>query len=150
MQGVPTDEETIAKFRAAYLYSGNASKCARDLNLPERTGRWIAEWLSEQPDFAEDRRKLRARALEELIAMRTRVAETAAERFEDDLFIPEVGEGSNVTIIDKRPDYAKVVLEAEKNAHNLAKIEIEQRNPERQPVEVHVHLKPDDEPPDAG
>jgi hypothetical protein len=122
VQGVPTDEATLAEFRAKFLYSGNASAVGRELKIPERTARQIAEKLEDDEEFAEARRTLRARILDRHVAMRLRVCEVAAERFEEDLPVPEnVSEGANVTIIDKRPDYAKVVLEGEKNAQNLAK-----------------------------
>jgi len=152
VQGVPTDEATLAEFRARYLYSGNASKTARELNLPERTGRELAEKLSEDPEFAEARRKLRAQALEEHVAMRKRVADVALERFEDangGIDVRQFGGEDNpsVTITDKRHEYGKLVLDAEKNAHNLAKLETEQRPGGGQPVEVHVHLKGTDEQP---
>jgi phage terminase small subunit len=143
-QGVPTPEETVARFRAHYLYSGNAAESARAVGIPETTGRDLARRLSHEPDFALARRELRAQALEELIAMRSRVAQTALARFEGDLPVPDVGADGMVTVIDKRADYGKLVLESEKNAHNLAKIEAEREgSPDRSPVEVHVHLKPE-------
>jgi hypothetical protein len=57
--------------------------------------------------------------------MRIRACERAAERFEEELAVPEVVGDGSVTIIDKRPDYARIVLEGEKNAHALAKFEAE-------------------------
>ncbi len=134
-----TTAEQEADFRAHYLYSGNASESARSIGINERTGRDMAARLSEEESFASDRRKMRARALEELVAKRMRVADTALARFEDELPMPEhVDEGGHVTIIDKRSDYGKLVLEAEKNAHNLAKAE----NPgdAGKPAEVHIHV----------
>lgn len=139
-QGEPTPEEVVARFRAHYLYSGNASESAREVGIPERTGRELARKLVDDASFAADRRALRAGALEELVAARMRVVATALQRFEDDLPMPEVvGEGGNVTIIDKRADYGKLVLDAEKNAHALAKVE--QPESGAQKTEVHVHLK---------
>lgn len=132
-----TTEKQLADFRAHYLYSGNASESGRELGINERTARDIARKLSAEPSFAEDRRALRANALEELVAMRKRVADLAYERFAGNGDLPEhIDEGANVTIIDKRPDYGKLVLEAEKNAHNLAKLE----NPgaDSPPTEVHI------------
>lgn len=118
---IPADQR--AEFRALYLYSGNATKSARELNMNERTGRKLALEMSLEPDFIEDRRKLQVQYLDELIAMRMQVADEALERFKAKNEIPEsVGEGSTVTIIDKRPDYGKLVLEAEKNAHGIAKL----------------------------
>lgn len=115
-KGVPTPLEKVEEFRAHYLYSGNASESARAVGIPDRTGRDIAEVLVNDESFAEARRVLRARALDELVAMRMRVAKKALARFDDDT-PPEHPEA-----IDKRPDYGKLVIEAEKAAHNLAKV----------------------------
>lgn len=123
-RGVPTPEETVAAFRAEYLYSGNASASARAVGLDERVGRTLAREFEETPEFAEGIRKLHAHALNKLIAMRMRVAEVAANRLEAELPVPEnVEEGGNVTIIDKRADYGRLVLDAEKNAQNWARLE---------------------------
>lgn len=151
--GNETSPEVVAEFRAHYLYSGNASESARAVKLPERTGRDIARQLVNDESFAADRRLLRSAALEELIAMRTRVAQKALERFEADLEVPEVSEDAMVTVIDKRADYGKLVLDAEKNAHNLAKLEGDADEPNVGTTEVHIHLAGEtDEPekPDAG
>lgn len=142
-RGEPTEERLIAEFRAHYLYSGNASESAKAVGMPERTGRDIARKLSSDADFAEARRQLRAGALEELVAMRLRVAQKALDRFEGDLEAPEpIENGPPVTVIDKRADYGKLVLEAEKNAHNLAKFEAEKKGELGKPSEVHVIVKP--------
>lgn len=74
--------------------------------------------------------------------MRQRVAETAAERFEADLDVPEVVGDGNVTVIDKRPDYAKVVLDAEKNAQNLARFDAERDGLVQTPGTVTVNVSP--------
>jgi phage terminase small subunit len=126
VQGAETPVELVAKFRAHYLYSGNASESARKVGIDERTGRDIARRLLNDEDFAEDRRLLRATALEELVAARMRVMRKSLARFLNKAEMPDVvGENANVTIIDKRPDYGKLVLEAEKNAHNLARFDAE-------------------------
>jgi hypothetical protein len=129
-QGIPTDEETLAEFRARYLYSGNASAVGRELDIPERTARKIAERLDDDPSFAEDGRKLRARALDKLVAMRLRVAEMSLDRFESEtggIDVRQFGgeDESSVTITDKRHEYGKLVLEAEKNAQHLAKFDVD-------------------------
>lgn len=55
-----------------------------------------------------------------------RVVRTAVDRFEGELDMPEPTEkGPPVVVIDKRADYGKLVLDAEKNAHNLARFEAE-------------------------
>jgi hypothetical protein len=130
-QGIPTDEETLAEFRAKYLYSGNASAVGREMDIPERTARKLAERLEEDPTFADDGRKLRARALDRLVAMRLRVAETSLDRFESDTGGIDArqfgGEDASVTITDKRHEYGKLVLEAEKNAQHLAKFDSDRK-----------------------
>lgn len=55
-----------------------------------------------------------------------RVVRTAIDRFEGELDYPEpVENGPPITVIDKRADYGKLVLDAEKNAHNLARFDAE-------------------------
>jgi len=137
-RGVVTPEAAVAEFRAHYLYSGNAAESARETGLNERTGRDIARELSQDPDFTEARRQMRATALEELVAMRMRVAQTALDRFSGALEAPAaLSEDASVVIIDKRADYGKLVLDAEKNAHNLAKAEAPDAG---KPTEVHVTI----------
>lgn len=114
--GSPEPQDVRAAFRAHYLYSGNAAASAREVAIPERTGREWAQELVKDESFAEERRTLRERAKHELLAMRMEVAQLALQRLKEELPIPEAGEGASVTIIDKRSDYGKLVLEAEKNA----------------------------------
>ncbi len=120
-------------FRAHYLYSGNAAESSREIGIPSSTGRDLAKALQDDESFAIDRRKLRAQALDELVAMRMRVARKATERcLADREFLP--GE------IDKRPDYGKLVVEAEKAAHNLAKLESESSKPANDSKEVVINV----------
>jgi phage terminase small subunit len=124
MRGVPTPTDVEAEFRAHYLYSGNAAASARAVGIPTKTGQDIAQRLLDDPAFAEDRRRLRARALDELVALRMRVANKAAARMLGTLPMPKhVSDGANVTIVDKRADYGRLVLDAEKNAQHLAKLD---------------------------
>jgi hypothetical protein len=138
-QGVPTDESVIAEFRARYLYSRNASKIGRELNLGERTARRLAEECEADREFAEAVRNLRVRAVDRLLGLAVSVAETAHGRYLDDLPMPEnVAEGANVTIVDKRADDGKLVLDAAKHAANLAKFDAEsqrQADPESRKFE---------------
>lgn len=125
-QGVPTEESVIAEFRARYLYSRNASKIGRELNIGERTARKLAEQCENDPDFAESIRAIRVRAVDKLLGLAVSVAETAHERYHSDLPVPEsVGEGANITIIDRRADDGKLVMEAAKHAANLARFDAE-------------------------
>lgn len=125
MRGEPTPESTIAEFRAHYLYSGNVSASARAVDIPIRTGHDIARKLRADSSFTKARQELRARALGDLVAMRMQIAEEAFNRFSgtDDIEYPERGDG-NVTIIDKRGEYGRLVIDCEKNAHSLAKVEL--------------------------
>lgn len=115
-RGAETPEDLKLKFRAEYLITGNAAESARRVGIPESTGRDIAKELNSSQDFAEDRRILRASFLDELVNMRMKMARKAFSRFDDDT-PPEPGD------IDKRPDYGRLITDAEKNAHALAKIE---------------------------
>lgn len=137
--GVPTPEDVRAKFRAEYLISGNAAASAKRVGIPERTGRDLAQELCDDPEFTADRRKLRANALDELVAMRMEMARLAVKRAKKKS-ADEYHFGEGGTVIDKRPEWAKVVLDAEKNAHALAKVESgDGGNSAPQQVEIHVH-----------
>ena len=137
-QGVPTDESVIAEFRARYLYSRNASKIGRAMQLGERTARRLAEECEADKDFAASVRNLRVRAVDRLLGLAMSVAETAHERYLEPLPMPEnVAEGASVTVIDKRADDGKLVLEAAKHAANLARFDAEREgtiHPEREVV----------------
>jgi hypothetical protein len=144
--GVDTSPEIVAKFRAHYLYSGNASESARSVDIPESTGRDIAQRLVEEPDFVADRRRLRAIELEESIVSRRRVRQKALERFESDdggIDVKRLGaDGDTVVITDKRYEYGKLVLDADKGAQNLARFDAERDgaiSPER---EVVIRVEP--------
>jgi hypothetical protein len=151
-QGVPTEDEVVAEFRARFLYSGNASAVSREMGIPERTGRKIAERLEDDPSFAEDGRKLRDRALHRHVAMRLAVCEKAAERYHDEnggIEVKRFGE-DNVTIVDKRAEHGRLVLEGEKNAHSLARFDAERSGdivPEREVIVrfERIKKKPDGE-----
>lgn len=138
-KGVPTPEDVRAKFRAEYLISGNASESARKVGMSESVGRSYAVELNADQSFGEDRRALRASYLDECVTMRMKMMRKAFARFDNDT-PPEPGE------IDKRPDYGRLVTDAEKNAHALAKIEKENSGDgDSGKTEVHIHLAKDDE-----
>jgi len=146
MNGVPTPDHVVAEFRARFLYSGNASAVSRQLALKERTGREIAARLEEDPSFAVERRKLRESALERHVAMRLRVAEVASERFESDHFeSAPSADGVPTVVIDKRADYGRLVIDAEKNAHNLARFDAERSGamPAQGTVTINVSPTPE-------
>jgi phage terminase small subunit len=143
--GVDTSPEQVAEFRAHYLYSGNASESARKVGIPERTGRDLAQSLIDDPDFAADRRRLRDTSLQELVAMRGRVARRALRRFEAKAPAAIITATGAVVPQDKRADFGKLVLEAEKNAHALAKVESGGNDERPGTTEVHIHLAADDD-----
>jgi hypothetical protein len=147
-RGSKTSAAKQAQFRAHYLYSGNAEESARKVKLAPSTGHDLARKLAATKEFVAARRKLRDQYLDELVAARMRVVRTAVERFEGDLPIPEPSEDSKggppIVIIDKRADYGKLVLDAEKNAHNLAKLDAgideEGKAKELEPLVVEVRM----------
>jgi phage terminase small subunit len=122
-KGVPTPEDILAQFRAEYLISGNASECARKVGMSESAGRSYAVELNADVSFGEERRSLRAQYLDECVHARMRIMRKAEERaMAEDANVYSDANGG-ITVVDKRKDWADVVLAAEKNAHNLAKIE---------------------------
>jgi hypothetical protein len=65
--------------------------------------------------------------------------------------MPEnVGDGASVTIIDKRADYGKLVLDAEKNAHNLARLDAERSGEIAGSREVVISIAGPEEPESGG
>lgn len=121
-RGLPTDQAKIDEFRALYLVGGSICGSAEKVGIPQRTAYDIAGRLEEDPSFARDREKLQTGALKRLVAMRMRVAEVAQDRFENGS-VDEKTYGEDVTIVDKRPDYGRLVIEAERNAQHLSKLE---------------------------
>ena len=71
--------------------------------------------------------------------MRMSVAEKALERYLEPLVIPA---GEKVTVIDKRSEDGKLVLEAEKNAQHLAKFEAEKSGDIKAGAEVTITVTP--------
>jgi hypothetical protein len=135
----PTDEAVVLEFRAHYLYSGNAAKSARAVGIPERTGRDLAQKISEEVAFAAERRSLRAQYLDELVCMRMKVAKVALKRFRAELPPDGIGpNGESIPVIDKRGDYGRLVLDAEKNAQQLAKVESPSETDGSGPVEITI------------
>lgn len=151
--GTPTEESVVAEFRAHYLYSGNAAKSARKVGIPERTGRDLAMQLVEDPSFAADRRRLRAIEVEESIVARRKVREVSLKRFlskTGGIDVKQFGEDGPTVITDKRHEYGKLVLDADKGAQNLAKLDAESNPPEAAPLEVVIKLAKDEKDPPDG
>ncbi len=107
---VATEVATLEKFRASYLYSGNASKSARAVGMPESTGRDFARTLATDSAFVAQRRALRANFLDETEAALREVLATSLERFQGGM--PEVPTETRgpVTIVDKRSDYGSLIV----------------------------------------
>lgn len=143
--GVKTPDAKVAEFRAEYLCLGNASAAARKVGLNEATGRDYARGFEKDEEFLKARREMHASALQRLVSMRMRVAEVAADRFENnELDVAENADGQ-VTVIDKRPEYGRLVMDAEKAAHGLAKLEANRTQTE--PVTFNVILRDEDDSP---
>lgn len=121
-QGSNHSQEVKDKFRAEYLTTLNASGSARKVGIPESTGRDLAAKIRDEPGFSEIRRKLREEQLETLVQYRMEIAAVAKDRAVAEK-ADEYQTGEGVQVIDKRTDWAKVALDSEKNAHNLAKVE---------------------------
>jgi hypothetical protein len=121
--GEPTSAEVVAEFRARYLYSGNASAVAREMKMPERTGRTIASKLDADPTFAEESRALNARVLDRYTAIECRMVEKADDRFHEEWAPAVPGDR------DPRPDNGRLILEGSKNALARAKHYAELANP---------------------
>lgn len=120
--GIKTPQNIRDEFRALYLVGGSIPQAARDIGIPERTAYDLGWELEKEESFTKDRRLLQAQALERAISRRERMAEISMDRFENGS-VDEQEFGDNVTIVDKRPDYGRLIVDAEKNAHHLAKIQ---------------------------
>lgn len=148
MQGSQTPLDVVARFRAHYLYSGNASASAREVCIPESTGRDLAQAATADPEFVELRRRVCAQEFEESRMAVRRVREIALERLESATGGIEVKQyGENVTVTDKRHEYGKLVIEAEKNAHHRARFDAELSGQIRAPGDVTIVVRgPDTDP----
>lgn len=150
MRGSATPDDKVAKFRAEFLITGNASESARRSDLPIGTGNDIAKRLRADPDFQKAREDLRRDYLDELVHMRMRMARKALERFEEDSEQLAPSRDGSVTIVDKRYEYGKLVVDAEKSAQRLAQIEAGNSSDSSVPITFNVVVKGDDEtPPEA-
>jgi hypothetical protein len=124
--GVPTDEDLKSKFRASYLFTGNASKSGRELGIPDRTARKLAQELVSDSEYAEHCRRQRALDIEEHAEARRAVRRIALSRFKSKTGGVDVKDyGDNVVITDRRHEYGKLILDSEKNAQALARFEAE-------------------------
>jgi hypothetical protein len=156
VQGQPVDEAVVSQFRASYLFTKNAAKSAREVGIPERTGRKLALELVNDPEFAEACRRQRALDVEEHAEARRRVRDVALRRFlskTGGIDVKALGQDGPVVITDRRHEYGKLVLDADKNAQSLAKIDADNAPTEVEPLEVVVRLAGEDDekkPPEGG
>ena len=126
--GVPTDEELKSKFRASYLFTGNASKSGRELGIPDRTARKLAQELVSDSEYAEHCRRQRALDIEEHAEARREVRRIALKRFRSKTGGIDVKQfEGTVTVTDRRAEYGRLILDSEKNAVASARLDAETR-----------------------
>lgn len=125
--GVKTPVELVDQFKSLYLYSGNAGACARKVGISETTGRELAREISKEPGFVEARRELRARALCDAERSVMRVIEVAERRFRAKMQAPIIPDNAKamITIIDKRAEYGKLIVDAHKSLVNRCRLDAE-------------------------
>jgi hypothetical protein len=126
--GVPTDEDLKSKFRASYLFTGNASKSGREVGIPDRTARKLAQELVSDSEYAEHCRRQRALDIEEHAEARRAVRRISLKRFKSEtggIDVKQFGGEGPVVVTDKRHEYGKLILDSEKNAQALARFEAE-------------------------
>jgi len=154
--GVPTDEAVVAAFRAEYLLTGNAAKSARAVGIEPRTGQNLALKLVAEPQFARDCRALRDQELHESLTSRREVRRISLIRFKSKtggIDVKRLGPGKNapVTITDKRHEYGKLILDSEKNAISLARLDGEKSGeiPTQREIVINVKRMSDKGEPDG-
>jgi hypothetical protein len=127
VRGEPTDAVIVEAFRQDYLYTGNASKSGRKFKLHTSTARDLAKTLSEDPSFVKDRQRLRANAADEAERAVMEVIAVGLKRFKDRVPEVEIPEGSRapVTIVDKRADYGKLVIDAHRALVGRSRLDAE-------------------------
>jgi len=117
--GNKTPVATKLKFRAEYLVNGHIHKASAICGISPSLGKKFARDFEKDPEFLADRRAMFEGYLVEAITARQeimRVAKKRAEKKKADVYKDQG------VVIDKRPDWAKIVLDCEKNASNLAKL----------------------------
>lgn len=137
-KGVPTPPGKVAEFRARYLLTGNASKTARDMDMPETTGQKLAKDAHKDPEFVAACADQRARAIDAATLMLLRTVERAEERVATTyLYRPEPG------CADVTWQAARTVVDAHKSLVAMAKLDAE-KSGEITPANVVVNLVPVD------
>lgn len=108
------------RFRAEYLLTNSPYRARNNMAndpdcewpISQGTATAWAKELREDQEFRAEQKAITDDYLGELVAARMRIARTAEDRFMG----PQEGE------VDNRPQYARVVIDAERNAHYLAKL----------------------------
>jgi hypothetical protein len=119
--GARIDAKTRDLFRASYLYTGNATKSAKLLGFGEARGRDIARELRKDPAFVAECRELRGQALDEVERALMGVVRTAERRFHGKMPLP----CGDAPVIDKRPDYGKLVVDAHRTILGRTRHDVE-------------------------
>lgn len=124
MRGSKTDLDKVEEFRALYLQNGNVAKSAKKVGIPATTGYDWANKFAVDPTFVEARRVQRARALDEAERAVMGVIDVAEKRFCGKG--PKIPEGAeNITVVDKRPDYGKLIVDAHRSIASRARLDAE-------------------------
>lgn len=87
-------------------------------------------------EFQEALREWRAGTFHRAVVMRCNVAEKAHERFMADDPEPVTTPGV-MQPVDRRPDYGRIVVDCERNAHHLAS-KVEPRGDVAKPTEINI------------
>lgn len=113
------EEWQRAKFRAHYLLTGKALEAGEIAGVGEKNSYYLAAHFRKDPDFLADRRALYDDYLIEAITARQETMRLAKARAAADS--ADVYEDQGV-VIDKRTDWANIVIQSERSAHFLAKM----------------------------
>lgn len=151
--GVPTPPEVEIEFRKHYLVTGNIRAAARQAKIPHSTGQELATRAQADPEFGQARADMYARALPDAERLLVGALEIAHDNLEKGprLLAAELGDhAAKVTIQDAGPAYVRAIADGVK-VLTLVRKNAEAPTDEK-PVEVHLHLKTDDDkpPPDDG
>lgn len=144
-QGVPTSDEKKLEFAEAYLRLGFPAQAARKVGIPERTGYALADVLDEDPEFAERRRRLHAKALDRAEAAVMRSIDVLSDRLENATELLGGGEGEPMKVLDKSADYGRSIAALNDSLMKRRKIEDDiarGRGPQSEggPVEVVIRV----------
>lgn len=145
MQGSRTPEETELEFRKHYLVTGNVAGSAKAVGLPPSTGYELRNRALKDPEFVEARRLLRESVGPDAEQMAVAAMQICMERLSVDpdkrLERMMTAGAEKVHFQDPGPQYAAGIAKLMQAINQGRKLETDAQTPERQPVEVHVHLK---------